>query len=202
MGRDRSAGASYIAFRWHQRLEYRRYAIVVEMKPQSSGALLREARTKARLTQTELARRAGTTQSVISAYEAGHRQPALSTLAELIAATGMVLETRVRPQPRALGRLTGPVGLKLRRRRARVVEVAAAHGITDLRVFGSVARGEDRPDSDIDLLVDVPAGLGLLGIGRVREELQRILGVPVDLIPADDLKPDVARRVEAEAVPL
>lgn len=175
---------------------------MVPMTRQSSGALLREARTKARLTQSELARRAGTTQSVISAYEAGHRQPALSTLANLVAAAGMELEIRVRPQRQGLGRLTGPVGRKLRRRRDRVVEAAAAHGITNLRIFGSVARGEDRPDSDIDLLVDIPAGLGLLGIGRAREELQRILGVPVDLIPAGDLKPDVARRVQAEAVAL
>ncbi len=54
----------------------------------TSGQLLRRARERAGLTQTELAARAGTTQSVISAYESNSRQPALATLANLVAATG------------------------------------------------------------------------------------------------------------------
>lgn len=139
---------------------------------------------------------------VINAYEAGHRQPALATLASLIVAAGMDLEVRVRPQRRELERLTGPVGRKLRRRQHQVIEAAAAHGITNLRVFGSVARGDDRPDSDVDLLADLPAELGLIGLGRAREELERVLDVPVDLVPAGDLKPDVAKRVEVESVAL
>ncbi len=168
----------------------------------TSGGLLKEAREKARLSQAELARRAGTTQSVISAYESGHRQPALSTLAALVAATGLELDVRVRAPRRGLDRLTGPVGRRVRRNRRKVIHAAAGHGITNLRVFGSVARGEDRPDSDVDLLVDLPASLGLVGLGRVREELEQLIGAPVDLVPASDLKPDVARRVEAEIVAL
>jgi predicted nucleotidyltransferase len=70
-------------------------------------------------------------------------------------------------------------------------------------VFGSVARGEDRPDSDVDLLVDLPPGLGLLGLGRLLDDLERVLeGTRVDLVPTTDLKPDVRERVEREAVPL
>jgi uncharacterized protein len=168
----------------------------------TSGGLLKEAREKARLSQAELARRAGTTQSVISAYESGHRQPALSTLAALVAATGLELDVRVRAPQRGLDRLTGPVGRRVRRNRRKVIDAAAGHGITNLRVFGSVARGEDRPDSDVDLLVDLPAGLGLVGLGRVREELEHLIGAPVDLVPASDLKPDVAKRVAAELVAL
>jgi uncharacterized protein len=53
---------------------------------------------------------------------------------------------------------------------------AAAHDVTNLRVFGSVARGEDRPGSDVDLLVDLPPDIGLLGLGRVQAELEAILG--------------------------
>jgi predicted nucleotidyltransferase/DNA-binding XRE family transcriptional regulator len=174
----------------------------VGMHGSTAGGLVKEARAKARLSQAELARRAGTTQSVISAYESGHRQPALTTLAALIAATGLELDVRVVAPRRGLDRLTGPVGRRVRRNRRMVVEAAAEQGITNLRVFGSVARGEDGPDSDVDLLVDLPAGLGLVGLGRVREELERLIGSPVDLVPATDLKPDVARRVEAEVVVL
>jgi uncharacterized protein len=167
----------------------------------SSGTLLREARRRAGLTQAELADRAGTTQSVISAYESDRRQPALATLAELIEATGMVLEVRVRTS-RPIDRLTGPVGRRIRRNRRPLIEAAAGHGITHLRVFGSVARGEDRPDSDVDLLADIPEGVGLLELGRAREEMERILKTRVDLVPVGDLKPEVAKRVTKDLVPL
>ena len=106
------------------------------------------------------------TQSVISAYESGHRQPALTTLAALIDAAGDELIVNVRRRPRRLGRLSGPVGRRVRRRRRELVEAAAARGVTNLRVFGSAARGQDRADSDVDLLADLPPGMGLLGLGR------------------------------------
>jgi len=79
---------------------------------------------------------------------------------------------------------------------------AAAHDVTNLRVFGSVARGQDRPDSDVDLLADLPPGMGLLGLGRVQADLEAILGSRVDLIPAGDLKPDVGARAERDLVAL
>ena len=69
-------------------------------------------------------------------------------------------------------------------------------------MFGSVARGEDRPDSDVDLLADLPSGMGLLGLGRVQAELEAILGSRVDLIPARDLKPGVGARAEQDLVSL
>ena len=72
----------------------------------------------------------------------------------------------------------------------------------NLRVFGSVARGEDRPDSDVDLLADLPPDLGLFGLGRVEAELEAILGSRVDLIPADDLKLGTRERVERDLVAL
>jgi predicted nucleotidyltransferase/DNA-binding XRE family transcriptional regulator len=168
----------------------------------TSGALLRTARERAGLTQTELAGRAGVTQSVISAYESGHRQPALPTLAALVDAAGFDLDLRLRRVPRELDRLSGPLGRLVRRHRHELIEAAAAHGVTKLRVFGSVARGEDEAGSDVDLLADIPPGLGLLGVGRVRADLEEILHAQVDLVPADDLKPLVARRVAAELVAL
>jgi predicted nucleotidyltransferase/DNA-binding XRE family transcriptional regulator len=168
----------------------------------TAGALLRQARRGAGLSQVELAARAGVTQSVISAYESGHRQPSLPTLAALIEAAGCELVTGVRRQPRRLSRLSGPVGQRLRRRRRDVIAAAAARGVTGLRVFGSVARGEDRPGSDVDLLADLPPGMSLLGLARLQAELEAILGTRVDLVPASDLKPDVRSRASRDLVAL
>ena len=104
--------------------------------------------------------------------------------------------------PRRLARLSGPVGRRVRRHRNDLVAAAAAHGVKNLRVFGSVARGEDRPDSDVDLLADLPPGLSLFGLGRVEANLEAILGSRVDLIPAADLKPGVRAQVEHDLVAL
>jgi len=169
---------------------------------ETAGALLRQARVAAGLSQAELAARAGVTQSVISAYESGHRQPALRTLAALIEAADYELVIDVRQQPRRLSRLSGPVGQRVRRRRRDLIAAAAAHGVTNLRVFGSVARGTDRPDSDLDLLADLPPDMGLLGLGRVQAELEAIVGSQVDLVPAGDLKPGVRARAGRDLVPL
>ncbi len=168
----------------------------------TAGALLRQARRSAGLSQVELAARAGVTQSVISAYESGHRQPSVPALAALVEAADFELVTSVRRQPRRLSRLSGPVGQRVRRRRRDVVAAAAAHGVSGLRVFGSVARGEDRPGSDVDLLADLPPGMSLLGLGRVQAELEAILGTRVDLVPAGDLKPDVRSRAGRDLVAL
>ena len=168
----------------------------------SAGAVLRTARKRASLSQVELASRAGVTQSVISAYESGRRQPSLPMLAVLVEAAGYELEVRVQEPPGNLGRLTGPVGRRVRQHRNDLVNAAAAHGVANLRVFGSVARGEDRDDSDVDLLADIPAGMGLLGLGRLTDELEAAVGARVDLVPAGQLKPAVRRRAERDLVAL
>lgn len=145
--------------------------------------MLRSARLRAHLTQRQLAARAGLTQSVVSAYESGRRQPSVPTLAAMIAATGFELDLRLRATPRRLDRLRGPIGRRVRYQRRPLLDAADAHGVSNVRIFGSVARGEDRPDSDLDLLVDLPAGMGLIGLGRVRDEFEAIVGCRVDLVP-------------------
>jgi uncharacterized protein len=174
----------------------------VERSDETAGSLLRRARLGAGMSQAELAFRAGVAQSVISAYEAGRRQPSLPTLARLIDSAGSDLVVDIQQQPPQLSRLSGPVGRHVRRKRRALVAAAAVHEVTNLRVFGSVARGEDRPDSDVDLLVDVPPDMGLLGLGRVQAELEAILGAKVDLVPASDLKPEVRARAERDLVAL
>ena len=108
----------------------------------------------------------------------------------------------LRRQPDRLRRLSGPVGRRVRRHREDLVAAAAAHGVSNLRVFGSVARGEDRADSDVDLLADFPPGLSLFGLGRLEADLEGILGTRVDLIPAADLKPGARERVESDLIAL
>lgn len=167
------------------------------------GALLREARRQAGLSQTELARRAGVTQSVVSSYENAARQPSLPTLARLVAAAGLELDIRVvQPRRSAPGRLTGPLGARVRKHRDEIQRITAKYGLTNVRVFGSVARGTETADSDIDLLVDLGAGVSLLTLARCQRELETLLTASVDVVPADGLKPRVARTVAAEVVPL
>jgi predicted nucleotidyltransferase/DNA-binding XRE family transcriptional regulator len=157
----------------------------------NAGSVLRSARKAAGLTQAELARRAGVTQSVISAYEAGRREPSVATLSRLVDAAGATLRLPATPR-----------GELVRRNQQRMRRAAARHGVSNLRLFGSTARGDDRPDSDIDLLVHLDRQLGLIGLARIRQELEDILGVPVDLVPDDGLKPDVRAAVERDAVAL
>ncbi|MPZ88055.1 MAG: helix-turn-helix domain-containing protein [Nitriliruptorales bacterium] len=164
--------------------------------------MVREARRRAGLSQVELARRAGVTQSVVSAYESGARQPSLPTLRKLVAAAGVELDVRVRAAPGGLRRLTGPLGRRVRDHRHEMRRVAAEHGVSNLRLFGSVARGEETEDSDIDLLVDVGDRVGLLGLARLQRDIETMLRARVDLVPAGDLKPAVEANVRSELVPL
>lgn len=169
----------------------------------TAGDVLRQARAGSGLSQRELARRAGVSQSVIAAYERGAREPALSTLASLVEATGVSLDVRLDASVELPSLLIGgPIGRRLRRRRGRVLALAAQHNVTDIRVFGSVARGEERPDSDLDLLVHLPAGAGLFALARFTQELEDLLLVKVDVVPDDSVKPRVRANIDQDLVAL
>ena len=86
--------------------------------------------------------------------------------------------------------------------RADLRAVAARHGATNLRLFGSVARGQDEPHSDVDLVVDLPETTSLLELIALRRELTELLGVPVDVVPARSLRPEVAAEIERDAIRL
>jgi predicted nucleotidyltransferase len=90
----------------------------------------------------------------------------------------------------------------LQTRRAEILQIAARHGAYNVRVFGSVARGEARPDSDIDLLVNLEAGRSLLDLARMLRELQALLNHPVDLVTEAGLRPRLRPQVLKEARPL
>ena len=87
-------------------------------------------------------------------------------------------------------------------RRAEVLGVTSRHGIRNVRVFGSLARGEDRPSSDIDLLVDLDRGRSLLDLIAAKQDLEDLLGRSVDVITARSLSSYVRESVLNDAVPL
>lgn len=168
-----------------------------------AGDVLREARRRARLSQTDVARRSGIAQSVISAYESGRREPGVNTLTRLVQATGHQLELDIVPAPdRQLGLPDTPFGRRLRRRRRAIIEIAAKRGAHNVRVFGSVARGEDTVASDVDFLVDLDSGVGVVALAALKRELAELLGVDVDVVPAETLKARIRAEVRAEAIPL
>lgn len=169
----------------------------------TAATLLREARLRASLSQSELARRAGVAQSVISVYETGRRQPSLPTLSALVAATGTSIDLGLSIDPGTGSAAPHhPLAERLHARADDIRRAAAAHGVTLLGVFGSVARREERPDSDVDLLLEVPHGVGLFALGRLEEQLATLLHAEVDLVPEAGLKPGVRERVLADLVSL
>src|SRR3954470_8646086 len=128
---------------------------------QELGRALQDARLRAGLTQAELAARTGTTQSAIARLEGGAVTPTLETLCRL--ADALELTFQVAPhdglvvlgtEPRIKNRTPAPTLEELRARREEILRIAASHGAGKVRVFGSVARGQARPDSDVDLLVE------------------------------------------------
>jgi predicted nucleotidyltransferase/DNA-binding XRE family transcriptional regulator len=162
-----------------------------------AGEVVRDARLRAGLTQVELADRAGIAQSVVSAYESSRREPSVAMLRSLVAAAGFDLDlVLARREP------AGPLRMRVDRNSRALVRTLRGLGAERVRLFGSVARGEERPGSDIDLLVDVGPDTGLIELGRMRAEAERILGSSVDIVPANSLKPDVAAHVLAEAIAL
>ena len=94
----------------------------------------------------------------------------------------------------------------LRRHREDILEALAQRGANDVRVFGSIARGEDESDSDIDLLVELPgersSGSELLDVLALSEVLTKLVGTRVDVVTARSLRPDIRELAIAEAVPL
>jgi len=80
-----------------------------------------------------------------------------------------------------------------------ILQIAAKHGARNVRVFGSVARGEARPDSDVDFLVDMEPGRTLFDMGGLLMELRDLLGLQVDVVTEHGLKPRIRERVLKEA---
>lgn len=163
-----------------------------------AARLIKDARTGAGFTQSELAERAGTSQPTIAAYEAGSKVPTVSTLERVLRATGTNLVASRPSSGLPSGRLRG----LLERRRNEIVELAARHHARNVRVFGSVARGEETGTSDVDLLVDMDPGGSLLDQVRLRRDLRELLGVDVDVVTSGGLLERDRATILPEAVPI
>ena len=89
-----------------------------------------------------------------------------------------------------------------RTRREEIIRLAARHGARNVRVFGSVARGDDSASSDIGLLVELDPDRTLMDLGGLLMELQTLLCVRVDVATEEMLRPKVRTRALADAIPL
>ena len=90
----------------------------------------------------------------------------------------------------------------LNEKREKILRIAAVHGASNVRIFGSVARGEAGPQSDLDVLVDLDPGRSLFDLGAFLMDLQDLLGCKVDVVTEKGLHWYVRARVLEEAVPL
>lgn len=90
----------------------------------------------------------------------------------------------------------------VRDKRDHVLRLAARHGARNVRLFGSVARAESGPDSDIDFLVDLEPGRSLLDHAALVVDLEDLLGCHVDVVTDRGLRPKIRDRVLKDAVPV
>ncbi|HXG08745.1 MAG TPA: nucleotidyltransferase family protein [Gemmataceae bacterium] len=90
----------------------------------------------------------------------------------------------------------------LKAKREEILQIADRHGARNLRIFGSVARGEAGPESDVDVLVDLEPGRSLFDLGGLLMDLQELLGRKVDVVTEAGLHWYIRERVLDEAVPL
>lgn len=125
---------------------------------------IREARERAGLTQAELAEVSGVARPNIAAYESGARTPSPAMVQRLLAA--------IKPRPSSC----------LAAHRDDVRRLGHEFGMENVRVFGSAARGDDRPGSDLDLLVSVPQGTGLLALMGFARAVEELLDLHVDVV--------------------
>ncbi|MFN3220061.1 MAG: nucleotidyltransferase domain-containing protein [Acidimicrobiales bacterium] len=105
-----------------------------------------------------------------------HPNPTVKTLEAVAEHLGLRLTFE--PDPAR----TAPTLADLQARADDIHRIVAAHGGSNVRVFGSVARGDARPDSDVDLLIDAAPGTGLFELGAMEDELEDALGRSVDVV--------------------
>ena len=91
---------------------------------------------------------------------------------------------------------------RLRDRREEILRYAAEHGARNVRVFGSIVRGDSDAGSDVDLLVEMEAGRSLIDLVGLWQDLEDLLGTRVDVLSDGGVSPHLRERIYAEALPL
>ena len=97
---------------------------------------------------------------------------------------------------------TSTRGRAVAAKRGEILRIAREAGFTNIRIFGSVARGEDGPQSDVDLLVTAPTDVSLLDLARLERSLSDVVGEKVEIVPDSRLRSIVRETAIAEAIPL
>lgn len=92
--------------------------------------------------------------------------------------------------------------MNLHEKRQDILRIAARHGAHNIRLFGSIARGEDRPDSDVDLLVEMDPGRSLIDLVALGQDLEELLNRKVDVLTESSVHPAVRPHIFADARPL
>lgn len=145
---------------------------------------IRAQRVAAGMTQSELASAAHVPQPNLSAYENGRRAPSPDVLERIRSA------------------LAGRPGKRVRLHRDAIRAIVAQHHAAEPLLVGSVARGQDRPGSDVDILVDFTPEATLLDEVGLRLALEDLLQTDVDVLSLDSLRGSLRDRVLREAVEL
>jgi predicted nucleotidyltransferase/DNA-binding XRE family transcriptional regulator len=160
-----------------------------------AALLVRSARERAHLSARDLAARCGVSASTVTRIERGEINPTVAMLERLLDASGNELIVTVEPHPKR------PTIDALRALRNEIVAAVGRFGGTNVRVFGSVARGTANDESDVDLLIDVPAGTGLIGVEQITEAVSAVVPWPVDVITSGAARRRMVHVLD-EAVPL
>lgn len=98
--------------------------------------------------------------------------------------------------------MSNDLGKLLKDKRSEILAIADKRGARNVRVFGSVARGDSDAGSDIDFLVDMEKGRTLLDVGGLLMDLQELLGCKVDIVTEKALKARVRSEILSEAIPV
>ena len=90
----------------------------------------------------------------------------------------------------------------LSNKREEILRITAAHGAKNLRVFGSVSRGDATDKSDLDLLINLEPGRTLLDIIAIKQDLEDLLGCAVDVVTENAVSPYIREQILKEAISL
>ncbi|MBX3193931.1 MAG: XRE family transcriptional regulator [Microbacteriaceae bacterium] len=153
------------------------------VSPADAPHVVRAARTDAGLSQRALADRAGLKQANIAEIELGRRSVSAELLSRLLSAADY------RP------------AIPTEQHAEEIKQIGRELGLSNVRVFGSVARGEDHFDSDLDLLVDLDPGASTIDAFAFPSFVEDLIGFPVDMVIDEGESPYLAR-IRAEAIPL
>lgn len=163
--------------------------------------MLINARKSSRLTQAQVAERAGTSQSAVVRYEKGIQTPSVDTLRRLLKANGQELILDVKKSKKSAPK--SELYKIVQANRGEIREILHSLGARNIRIVGSVARGDDDEMSDVDFLVDIDKETGnTFKAVLSAKKISKIINCDVDVLPSWLCKKEVLKSVLSDAIPL